>query len=262
MSNRINQKMTVSIHILSDLHLEFEDFHPVVTDVDIVILSGDIDIGTRGLSWARQKFPDCEIIYVAGNHEFYRHHYQELLQQFRVESDQYHIHFLEKDELILQGIRFLGCTLWTDYECSEGLTQEKALLDLECRIADHRLIQVDDDDGNSVYFSTRHAWQIHRDSVAWLRRKLLDEQFDGNTVVISHHGPSQFCEHKLFGANELAGAFYSDLPDLMEQADLWIYGHTHSNLDIKINQCRLLSNQKGYPNERVDDFNENLILTI
>ena len=103
--------MAASIHILSDLHLEFEDFQPKVNNADIVILSGDIHLGTQGLFWARQHFPESEIIYVAGNHEFYRHNYHELLQQFRVEAKQQQIHFLENDEVILKDIRFLGCTL-------------------------------------------------------------------------------------------------------------------------------------------------------
>ena len=129
-----------SIHILSDLHLEFADYHPEVTGSDIVILSGDIYIGTQGLSWARQNFPDSEIIYISGNHEFYHHSYQELLSQFRKEAKEYHIQFLENDEIVLHGIRFLGCTLWTDYLCSDNLSQQQSMETLSHRLSDHRLI--------------------------------------------------------------------------------------------------------------------------
>jgi predicted phosphodiesterase len=100
-----------TIHILSDLHLEFKDYSSSV-EADIVILAGDIHVGTGGLLWAREQFPESEILYVAGNHEFYRYTYQTLLKQFRIEAEKYNIHFLENDEIILDGIRFLGCTLW------------------------------------------------------------------------------------------------------------------------------------------------------
>jgi len=59
--------MTVKLHLLSDLHLEFADFIPPTTDADIVILVGDIYTGTTGLSWARETFPHQEIIYPKEN---------------------------------------------------------------------------------------------------------------------------------------------------------------------------------------------------
>lgn len=251
-----------SIHLLSDLHLEFEYYQPRITDADIVILSGDIHLGTKGLPWARQHFPKSEIIYIAGNHEFYRQNYQLLLQQFRVEAAQHEIYFLENDEVILNGIRFLGCTLWTDYKSSKGMTQEEAMDSIQNRLADHRLIQVTDEIGTDGCFSTRHARRVHSDSVTWLKRKLYDESFDGKTVVVTHHGPSKCCEHKIFGHSDFSGAFYSDLPNLIKEADIWVCGHSHSNLDMIIGDTRLIANQKGYPNENVADFDEKLIITI
>jgi len=246
-----------SIHILSDLHLEFADYQPSV-EADIIILAGDIHIGIKGFSWAREQFPESEIIYVAGNHEFYHHTYQTLMHQFRIEAKKYQIHFLENDEIILSGIRFLGCTLWTDYQCFAELSQAKAMDSIQYRLADHRLINYIDKDGQSINFSTQHALQIHSDSVSWLTEKLLEQSFTEKTAVITHHGPSLSCEHKIFGHTDLAPAFYSDLHDLMAKSDLWVYGHTHSNLDININNTRLLANQRGYPNERINGFKADL----
>jgi predicted phosphodiesterase len=245
-----------SVHPASDLHLEFEAYQTAVT-ADIVILAGDIHVGTKGLSWARECFPDSEIIYVAGNHEYYHHQYQELLFQIRNKSKQLGIYFLEKDEVILNNLRFLGCTLWTDYRCSEHLSQEDALEMVNYRLADHRLIRFNND-----VFSTRHALALHLESTAWLKQKLVNESFLHKTVVITHHGPSTHCIHKRFGAGELAGAFYSDLPELLNQVDLWIYGHTHSNLDMMIGNTRLLSNQRGYPKEGILDFRSDLLVEI
>jgi len=82
---------------------------------------------------------------------------------------------------------------------------------------------------------------------------------------VTHHGPSILCKHKYYGHSELSGAFYSDLPNMIEKADLWVYGHTHSNLDIMIKNTRLISNQRGYPHEintALDNFNEDLVVEI
>ncbi len=253
--------MSVSVHILSDLHLEFKAYQPAI-DADIIVLAGDIDVGTKGLQWAREKFPESEIVYIAGNHEFYHYNYHELLQKFRQESEQYRIHFLENDEVIIKGIRFLGCTLWTDYQCSDGLSQQQAMRSIEHRIADHSYIHINDKEAQTGYFSTRDAWRIHANSVSWLTKKLFYDIFDGKTIVATHHGPSKLCQHKLFGHTDLSGAFYSELSNLLEKADVWVYGHTHSNLNIKIKNTRLISNQKGYRHEGVSDFNEKFILKM
>ena len=60
----------MKIQIYSDLHLEFARFDPAPSDADVVILAGDIDIKSRGVSWANDTF-QCPVIYVCGNHEYY-----------------------------------------------------------------------------------------------------------------------------------------------------------------------------------------------
>ena len=76
----------MKIQLLSDLHNEFlrsgkqhadkkwQGFIPD-SDADIIILAGDIDTGTQGLEWAIAESERLakDIIYVAGNHEFYGH---------------------------------------------------------------------------------------------------------------------------------------------------------------------------------------------
>jgi len=259
-----------TIHILSDLHLEHCSYTPpdAVKAADIVILAGDIHKGIKGFEWARTNFPISEIIYVSGNHEFYHYDYNKLLQQFRVEAKKYDIHFLENDAVIISGIRFLGCTLWTDYTTSQGLSQDEAMKEMNWRIADHQLIrtthnQKEQNNFLSGSFSTKDAWRIHSGSVAWLTQQLFDEPFSGKTIVITHHGPSKLCENKFYGHTELSGAFYSDLSNLIELSNLWVYGHTHSNLDAHINSTtRLISNQRGYTKDAIDGFNESLIIEI
>ena len=59
------------LHILSDLHLEFEPFTPPAVEAEAVILAGDVSTGRNGLKWALKTFPHRPVIYVIGNHEFY-----------------------------------------------------------------------------------------------------------------------------------------------------------------------------------------------
>ena len=48
----------MKLHVLSDIHVEFEAFDAPATDADVVILAGDIHVGRNGLDWALQQFPD------------------------------------------------------------------------------------------------------------------------------------------------------------------------------------------------------------
>jgi predicted phosphodiesterase len=55
------------IHLLSDLHNEFETYQPSTVDADIVVLAGDIDVKARGVEWAKRMFKH-PVLYVLGNH--------------------------------------------------------------------------------------------------------------------------------------------------------------------------------------------------
>src|SRR2546422_9130382 len=109
----------MKLHVLSDLHVEFTDYKPDVEAVDaadVIVLAGDIHQGAAGMNWARNSFPGKPIIYVAGNHEFYGHHWDALLPELRQKAGECGVHFLENDSVTINGMRFLGATLWTDFD--------------------------------------------------------------------------------------------------------------------------------------------------
>lgn len=63
----------MKIQLLNDLHIEFSGFDIPATDVDVIVLAGDIGVGFNGLEWIEQQCVEKPVIYVPGNHEFYRH---------------------------------------------------------------------------------------------------------------------------------------------------------------------------------------------
>ena len=105
----------MKIRVLSDLHLEFHAWTPPPADADVVVLAGDIHVGVGGIEWAREQFPTTPVIYVVGNHEFYGGQLNEVLAALREAADRLGVYLLDSDELVLDGTRFLGATLWTDF---------------------------------------------------------------------------------------------------------------------------------------------------
>ncbi len=100
------------INYFSDIHLEFGSLEAPDNDADMIIAAGDIGVGSEGVDWL--KTLNKPVLYVAGNHEFYADEYQQTLQLIRNQCAGSQVSFLENDSIIVQGVRFLGCTLWAD----------------------------------------------------------------------------------------------------------------------------------------------------
>lgn len=239
----------MKIQLLSDLHREMDpSFSIPNTEADVIILAGDIDVGTKGIEWAISEALRLNklVLYIAGNHEYYRHDYFSLQDQLReLAAGCPLVHFLECDEIIIGDVRFLGATLWTDYASTRLSEQAENMRLLGSILRDHIVISMADE-----AFTPADALALHKKAKSWLTEK-LDTSFFGKTVVVTHHGPSIMCAHPHFGNNKTASGFISNLANLVKKADVWCYGHTHSSLDRKLGDCRLVSNQKGYPKEPI-----------
>lgn len=258
--------------IASLLLEDVPEYQLAVTDADVVVLAGDIAVGDDGIKWAGRQAKSLgkELIYVAGNHEFYRHEYSNALITMQMTAKKAGIHFLENSEFVLDDVRFLGCTLWTDYQAygDEG----SSIYELWRGLADFSEITVYPDgifnsDCKAEVVPDYRAMlpedqiKLFKRSLKWLKEKLA-EPFDGKTVVITHHGPSPACQNPRFPMSPISAGFWSDIEDVVGLADLWIYGHTHDCLDKIVNGTRVVANQQGYPRERVNGFRPDKVVDI
>lgn len=243
--------------ILSDLHVEFSPFAPspgAIEAADVVVLAGDIHQGFQAIPWIGGVWRDKPVIYVAGNHEFYSGHWDQTLRILRQEAEEMHVHFLEDDEVVLNEVRFLGCTLWTDF----GILGERepAMADYERGLNDCRMIAagpVHDGPGQTAARRLRgqDVLERHRESRRWLLER-LEVPFAGKTIVVTHHLPSRQSVPDRYVDNRLTPGFASDLPrEMLVAADLWVHGHAHDSCDYRIEhgerRVRVVCNPRGYP---------------
>ena len=248
----------MKIRVLSDLHLEFADWRPPSGCEDIVVLAGDIAEGVLGIQWARECFTRIPIIYVPGNHEYYGFDLDEMRERIREAGRAEGVHVLDGDELDISGVRFVGTTLWTDFELSGSRPARIEYVMRKCQdsITDFQLIRRW---GGS--FTPADAYQIHRESCAWLKR-MINELAAGPTVVVTHHAPSIRSIAPKFEGDTLNAAFASDLTELMSpQIALWIHGHMHNSSDYVERDTRVVCNPRGYlPFEPNPEFDPTLIV--
>lgn len=265
----------MKIHLLSDLHNEFLRSDRQVdghlwngsipkTDADIIVLAGDIDLGTLGAEWAISESERLNktILYVLGNHEFYRYEYFTVKEDIARLCTGTNVAYLDSDTFIVGDVRFLGTTLWTDYRADVRVPQDLAMLYIDNNLTDHRVVKFNSGEADDR-FKPEHALALHEKELSWLMQQ-LEMGFDGKTVVVTHHGPHALCQHPAFPMSEMSGAFHSDLENLIEahDIDIWAFGHTHANLDRMVYDTRIVSNQAGYPGENVSNFEAGFIIDL
>ena len=199
----------MKVQLLSDIHVEFHDYSVDPYDSELIILAGDIHVKEKGVDWAISNIKDKPVLYVLGNHEFYGKAYPKLVSSLKEKTKDTNVHILEKDVFSINGINFLGCTLWTDFE----LFGDARLTGYQCQqmMTDYKKIRV------SPKYSKLKSIDvsiIHRQSVDWLKQELKKRENETN-VVITHHGPSTLSLPNHRKDDVLSAAYVSDLEEII-----------------------------------------------
>lgn len=239
----------------SDLHLEFKQQEqlPELPEFDVMVLAGDISSGINSVLFAKHIANDKPVILVPGNHEYYGRDMRELDADLsaKVNSEGFeNVHLLNPGFIDIDGVRFIGGTLWTDFHL-EGYV-DYSFYDYSRAISDFNVIRF----GERV-FSPQDSYNRFISEKVFIDSKLR-ETTENKKVVVTHFLPSQECIIPFYQGNNLNPYFCNDLDSVINEhsPELWIYGHTHSKLDkVHSNgKTRLLCNPRGYPKERKDYF--------
>lgn len=243
------------IRLVSDLHLEFDPTYRLPhTEKDkntILVLAGDIAVIEKFDS-AIPFFRDvCDrfykVIYIFGNHEFYkgsitRAHVKLNESLAKDEFDYSNLFILENSSIELDNVLFLGTTLWSDHDKGNPIS----LLNSNLVMNDFKLIRTGPI--NAPYlkkFKSDDAVSLFSKNLKWLT-DVFSKNTDKSIVVITHHAPTHL---SLVRESNVNGAYASDLYEFIENNKpvLWFHGHTHSSLDYKVGETRVICNPKGYP---------------
>ncbi len=291
----------MKIAICSDLHLEFA---PLVLEntegADVLILSGDIaiaadldpyiDLDIDGLAhmFARTKsqefhefFQDCaakfkHVVYVAGNHEHYHGDFPKTIPHLKAMLSYIpNLYILDKETIYIDGVTFVGSTLWTDMNKSNYLTLlkiEGCMSDFGC-VKDSRVLNTKQfPNFKAMGITSREFYEkaeSARPNIIWTEHpgmwtpkasvvehmKCLN-YIDFMTgvpdtyVVVGHHTPSyKSCADSYKADFHMNGAYHSELFDFIydrPQIKLWTHGHTHVPFDYMIGETRIVCNPRGY----------------
>ncbi len=247
------------LHILSDLHLGVRDMPPPEVEADVTILAGDIQRpASAAMAWAAAL--DRPVLYVPGNHEFFGGSIPEVRRALARSALEYGIQLLDQGTRVIGGVRFVGATLWTDFALF-GVEKKDLAMALAAKFGrDFKVIR----NADGSVFTPADSCALFAEQYAWLA-SVLEEPFEGPTVVITHHAPTPHSIHPRFADSPVNPAFVSDCTALMGRAVLWIHGHTHNSFDYMVAGTRVVCNPRGYCPEGVvenPDFDPCLCLDV
>ena len=240
------------IQYFSDIHLEFAHTYLVETDADVIVAAGDIGVGLDGLKWLKKA--NKPVVYVAGNHEFYGYDHPEHLAALRSGATHTAVHFLDRDAVVIQGVRFLGCTLWTEL----GGEAFDRLNELVYAVNDFRKVKY-----RGEPLACQDYVLMHHDARRWLMKE-LEQPFDGPTVVVTHHAPTHWSWREN-PHNVRRYAYCNDLKELFHNFEIsaWIHGHIHEVSDYRCAGAAIVSNPRGYhPHHLVEGFDMGRMLEV
>src|SRR5678816_246409 len=217
----------MKLNVLSDLHLSVDAMDRPRNDADVVILAGDIARPRESAAWALGF--DKPVLYVLGNHEFYGGSIESAADEVKRLCAGSHVHVLDDDQIVIDGVRFLGSTLWTDFMLfGEGDARDAAMAEARLFMRDFSRIRTGNA-SNEVFTPMECAALFARHS-GWLHHELAIAH-PGATVVVTHHAPSRRSIHPRYADSLLNACFVSDAEYLLDtdRAPLWIHGHTHDS---------------------------------
>lgn len=252
--------------IFSDLHTEFNDkIGPLkVPEAEVCICAGDICDGgpANAVRYLGEHVSrSMPVIFVPGNHEYYRSSTVEGLKEaFETASEFYpSVHVLTRRAITLGGYRFVGATLWSDFNLYGNMNW--AMHSAQTELNDYRKIKLSKEPFRR--FTSGHASRFNHLDKHFIRCT-LDEPYDGPTVVVTHHAPSVLSLAAEFAGAPLTPSFVSNLePDIAKyQPVAWVHGHLHNRSDYNIVDTRVICNPRGYPDEPVLDFDPSLVIDL
>jgi Icc-related predicted phosphoesterase len=236
----------MDLHILSDLHTEHCSYGPAPVIADVLVLAGDIcDASMFGAEKVAEHYLAAKkpVLYVPGNHEFYGSRMAQQLWKLSRQCRRAGIQLMHNREVVLEGVRVLGATLWTDFALYGAANIPMALLQARQMVAD--FTWVFDERGTPILPAHTLAW--HTRSLQWLRQRMASP-FEGKTVVVTHHGVHPRSIHARFSNHPINTAFVSNLEETLFEGRpaLWVHGHVHNSFDYSVGETRVVANPRGY----------------
>jgi predicted phosphohydrolase len=248
---------SLRIQYVSDIHLEY--YHNIEVEnivknkiipiAPICVLTGDIGYPFNKsykifLEEISKKF--IHIFLIHGNHEYYQIRHKKTMDEIiektkEITSTLENVHFLDNSYYDLNEYRFIGTTLWSKIDDPKYTVND-------CKKIEEFTVEK----SNELY---ERNYKFIKDM---LERSVVDNK---KVVMITHHLPSYKLIDSKYEEYALYNQCFASNSDelIIEPVICWLFGHTHSSVDIVINNIRCVANPIGYRGENINiNFNKTI----
>ena len=242
------------LQIISDIHTEFHDdcgkqfiqeyLRP--KDVDILLIAGDLAdhrCMTQTIDLLAKAYQNSWILYVPGNHDYYGSSIPKMLKHLKTIFSKYPNFVLLNNDLIrLNGIDFVGTTLWFKYNNVNAAFSN--------RLNDFRMIQAFD---TQVVEENKKA------------RNFLGWHVSPNSIVITHHIPTVNSIPNHFRLDPTNAFYLCDMEKMIKKRKpkLWVHGHTHHSFNYLLGKTHIICNPLGYAGREINpEFISNMMIDL
>eukprot|EP00792_Barthelona_sp_PAP020_P006659 TRINITY_DN3052_c1_g2_i1.p2 TRINITY_DN3052_c1_g2~~TRINITY_DN3052_c1_g2_i1.p2 ORF type:complete len:281 (-),score=67.68 TRINITY_DN3052_c1_g2_i1:2439-3281(-) len=265
----MEREYSITFQLISDLHLEFfdnltqaiETLHIHLADENhskILIVCGDVcsletankTIFDEFFHYISSEFK--QIIYVAGNHEYYGSNFRLTLNEIKARLLSYdNIKFLEKDSIKINNLTIVGTTLWS-------LPDKHCLKFFKSFSSDFKCIK----NPSEGIVSSLDFIIEHKKCLEYLENVMNNLESEERVLIASHHVPG-LCDviDRHVRRKELVSLYGSDLREFLcrhkNKIVLWCCGHCHQQIRKKLHGVNIVSNPFGYFNLGPEKFNRN-----
>jgi predicted phosphodiesterase len=246
----LTEKKKMKVKVWSDLHLEFRDYmfdhihleHPDDKET-ILLLAGDISTGITAMPFVEEMCKHFKyVLIIHGNHEYYDNDFEKTVkdwQDWESEGSPKNFHFLYNDQRILDGVRFLGGTMWTNFSDGDPIVMGAA----RQQMSDYSYIR-----NQGICITPQFILNENAKFMKFLLKR-FEEPFDGPTVVMSHHSPGNELKRRGRLGDKIGPCYFANIEEMIGNSNvvkLWVHGHTHNSWDYTINETRVICNPYGY----------------
>ena len=257
----------VHIQIVSDLHLEFREINftnLIIPSAPILCLLGDIcacgtikdfNIFKKFIEYISKKF--MYVIHVPGNHEYYTMGNNNIKisdtipgidKKIKVFFKQFkNVFFLNNNNITVKlnnkKYVFIGSTLWSNINKSDRKEVQGLMNDYSY------IYMPDKNTPNGVRkYNIDDMSIIHKSSVRYIKKNIDNIKSGETCILLTHHKPVR--DKPL--SDKLSQAYETDLSGIIikKPVKLAAHGHTHVKYDKVVNGVRVVSNPKGYINQK------------
>jgi predicted phosphohydrolase len=231
-----------TFHLISDIHLEYQNFFDIKPKAPYLLLPGDIGypetmIYQDFINQCSNKFE--KVFYTSGNHEYYKNKKSDVRSIKEIDSiinnicNKYpNVHYLQNDHYDFDDLRIAGTTLWSNVQKNDIMINDYSNIYKEYK----QLITVTD------------TLEMHNESKKYLES--LIETSPKPVLIMTHHLPSYEMILPMFKSSPYNSHFASNLEYLFKKPVIsWVCGHSHGFNKKIINGIPCTMNSIGYPSE-------------